>query len=127
MNAGLIVLLVIVSAAIVGWVVKKFLVSGEDSVEVHYDPEQERLAVETEIRKKEEVDTTEDEEQPSFREEIDVDLEEVKGIGPATKSDLLEAFGDIRSIHEASDEELLEYLSETRLSRLRDYLNEKAK
>lgn len=55
------------------------------------------------------------------------DLEEVKGIGPKTKEKLEDAFEDVKEIYKAADAELEEFLSETKIKRLRSKLEEKLK
>ena len=49
-------------------------------------------------------------------------LDDVPGIGPATKKKLLRAFGSSSEIRSASDEDLLKLVSERVLKKIREYL-----
>jgi excinuclease ABC subunit C len=49
-------------------------------------------------------------------------LDEIRGIGPATKKKLLKTFGSVSGIREASDEKLLEFVSAKTLQNLRKNL-----
>jgi hypothetical protein len=119
MNEALIVLAVLLLAVGLGYIAKRVL-GDEKSVEedVIIDPPEEEYPPSPTF-----PDYI-DERDPSVPELTfdDVDLTEVKGIGPKTQQDFWAAFDSPEDILDASHEELEKYTSRARAERLLEYL-----